>query len=161
MAQQSKSFVVAFSGGETDDYQQARVDFDIHPTTASRLENVFIVEQGAMELAPGSQFLRETPSSGNAIVRPWVFSLESAFCLEFSDEQLRLIQGDGYVSLAGGQATVGTFTDESGTTPSGGDPPPPSGGGSGLPPPDESGNWMWVQYEGWEGWIWIGLGEIP
>lgn len=161
MAQQSKAFVVTFSGGETDDYQQARVDFDNHESTAKRLENAFLVEQGAMELAPGTQHLRETPSSGVAILRPWMFSLENAFCLEFSDSQLRLIQDAGYVTLTGAAATVGAFSDQSAVTPSGGDPPPPSGGGSGNEPPDDSGEWIWVERDGIGYWAWNGSGEIP
>lgn len=161
MAQQNKAFVVAFSGGETDDYQQARVDFDVHPTTAARLENVFLVEQGAMELAPGTQYLRETPSNAVAILRPWVFSLENAFCLEFSGSLLRLIQDDGYVTLTGATATPGTFSDQSSTAPAGGDPAPPSGGGSGNNPPDDSGEWIWIERDGFGYWYWNGTGEVP
>lgn len=131
MATQSKAQIVSFTGGEVDEYTLGRVDLDIHPSTAERLENVFLIEQGAMELAPGTQFLRATPSNSAAILRPWVFSIDAAFCVEFSDELLRLIQGDGYVTLGGAAATVGSFTDQS-AAPTSGDPPPDGGSGSPL-----------------------------
>lgn len=144
MATLSKSQVVSFQG-EADDYTLARTDLDIHASLGSRFENVFLIEQGAMELAPGTQFLRETPSSGVAILRPWVFSIDDAFCLEFSDELVRFISGDGYVTLEGAAATIGSFADASTTTPSGGGSAPSGGGGSGNPPPDDSGDWTWVE----------------
>jgi len=154
MATQSKSQVVSFQG-EADDYTLARTDLDIHASLGSRFENVFLIEQGAMELAPGTQFLRETPGSGVAILRPWVFSIDNAFCLEFSDELVRFISGDGYVELAGAAATVGTFSDQSGATPTGGDPPPAGSGGDGLTPPEGGSNCIWVEYGEGGGGYWL------
>ena len=152
MASQSRPSVVSFSG-EVDDYTLARIDLDIHPTTAERMENVYTVEQGAMELPPGTQFLRATPGNGLSVLRGWVSGISDAFCVEFSDELLRLIEGDGYVTLTGAAATVGTFSDESAVTPSGGDPAPEGGGGEGVsmyPPADGC---TWVELPGGGFWV--------
>lgn len=155
MATQSKSAVVSFLG-EADSYALARVDFENHASLGERFENVFLIEQGAMELAPGTQFLRATPSNGLAIVRPWVFSIESAFALELSDELVRFIEGDSYVSLTGAAATVGTFTDQTAVAPSGGDPPPTGDGGSGYEPPAEGSGCVWIEFgEGGSGGYWL------
>lgn len=155
MAAPSKFQVVNFAGGETDSYADGRIDLDVHPTTAQRLENVFLTEQGAMELAPGSLFMRATPSNGVAIVRPWMFNLDNAFCLEFSDELLRFISGDAYVTLTGAAATVGTFSDESAVAPAGGDPPPSGEGGDGVTPPPEGQYCYWEEYGEGSGGYWI------
>lgn len=126
---QSKVQVVTFTAGERDSYELARIDRDDHASAAERLENAFLVEQGAAELAPGTKFLRATPSNGFAILRDWTFSLDAAFCVEFSDLSLRLILDDGYVTLTGAAATVGTFSDDSAVPSSGGDPAPDGGSG--------------------------------
>lgn len=155
MATQSKSTVVSFLG-EADSYALARVDFENHASLGERFENVFLIEQGAMELAPGTQFLRATPSNGVAIVRPWVFSLENAFALELSEELVRFIQDDGYVTLTGAAATVGTFTDQTAAAPSGGGTPPTGDGGSGYEPPTEGVGCIWYEFgEGLPGGYWF------
>lgn len=163
MATKANPNVVTFVGGEVDQYTLARTDLAIHPSTAERLENVYLITQGAMELAPGTKYIGETPSSAAALLRPWVFSLDTAFCVEVSENLLRFIYVDDYVALEGGAATVGTFTDETAAAPTGGDPPPAGGGGSGFPAPDDSGYWVWVEYgEGGGGyWMYIGPGEVP
>ena len=131
---QSKVQVVTFTAGERDSYELARIDRDDHASAAERLENAFLVEQGAAELAPGTKFLRATPGNGFAVLRDWTFNLDAAFCVEFSDELLRLILDDGYVTLTGAAATVGTFSDSSAVPSSGGDPAPDGGSGGPASP---------------------------
>lgn len=123
----SKNPVIGFLGGEVDGITLARVDLDIAPQTARRLENVYLITQGGMELAPGTKFIGETPSSARAWLRSWVFDQDESYCLEWTAGQLRFIFGEGYVTLAGAAATIGSFTDAS-AAPSGGGDPPPSGG---------------------------------
>lgn len=163
MAGKANLQLTNFLGGEVDQYTLARTDLAIHSSTAETLENVYLTARGAMELAPGTIYIGETPSSAVALVRPWAFSLDSAFCLELSENLVRFISDEAYVSLEGAAATVATFTDESAVAPAGGDPAPSGGGGSGNPPPDESGQWTWVEYgEGGGGyWLYIGPGEVP
>ena len=155
MATQSKSLTVSFLG-EADSYALARVDFESHASLGERFENVFLIEQGGMELAPGTQFLRATPGNGAAILRPWVFSIESAFALELSDDLVRFIADDGYVTLTGAAATVATFTDETAIAPSGGGTPPTGDGGSGYDPPPEGSGCVWIEFgEGSSGGYWF------
>ncbi len=112
--------MVAFNGGEIGEQVQARVDLEIYPRTASILENIVPYTQGSMAKAPGTQFLRETPSSAAAIVRPFVFNEDQTFVLEISQGLMRFIQGTGYVTLAGADASVGAFTDASAAPETGG-----------------------------------------
>lgn len=162
MAAKTNPEIVAFTGGEVDKYTLARTDLAIHSSTAETLENLFLIEQGAMELAPGTIHIGETPSSGVSLVRPWAFSLEAAFCLEISANLLRFITGTGYVLLTGAAATIGNFADQSAAPPAGGGAPPAGGGGEGNNPPSE-GEWVWIEYgEGGSGyWYFTGPGEIP
>lgn len=128
----SKNPVIGFLGGEVDGITLARVDLDIAPQTARRLENVYLLSQGGMELAPGTKYIGETPDDQRVWLRSWVFDQDESYCLEWSDSLLRFIFGEGYVTLAGAVATVGTFTDESAAPSGGGDPPPDGGSGSGM-----------------------------
>jgi len=147
--------VVTFTGGEVDKYTLGRTDLEVHPTTAETMENVFLTTQGAMELAPGTRLVGETLNSGVAIVRPWAFSLEASFTLVFTDEEVQFVSGEGFVTLEGAAATVGTFSDETTTAPTGGDPPPTGGGGGGVIPPDGSYNCTWVEYGEGLGGFWL------
>lgn len=112
--------MLSFNGGEIGEQVLARVDLDIYARTAAVMENIVPYTQGSMAKAPGTQFLRETPSSGEAIVRPFVFNEDQTFVLEISNGLMRFIQGTGYVTLAGADATIGTFTDASAAPETGG-----------------------------------------
>lgn len=128
----SKNPVIGFLGGEVDGITLARVDLDIAPQTARRLENVYLITQGGMELAPGTKFVGETPGSARAWLRSWVFDQDESYCLEWTAGNLRFIFNEGYVTLTGAAATIGSFTDQSAAPSGGGDPPPSGGSGSGM-----------------------------
>lgn len=158
--------VVAFTGGEVDSYQLARRDLEVSPTTAERLENISLTAQGAMELAPGTLFMGSTPNNDVAILRPWLFSVSTSRLLVFTDLNLWFAQGETYIVLAGAEATIGTFTDQSSTLPAGGDPAPEAPTGQ-QPPSVE---WPSSQGEEWyDGQFWwrnspdgpIFLGQYP
>lgn len=117
--------VINFSGGEIDDYALARVDLQGYETCAETLLNVTLTSRGAMELAPGTLYIGTMP--GVSILRPWKFTIGSSYMLELSDELVRFVFDDGYVSLDGAAASVGTWSDESAAPPAGGDPAPDGG----------------------------------
>ena len=130
--------ILSFNGGEIGGQALARVDLDIYPRTAEVLENIVPYTQGSMAKAPGTQFLRETPSSGQAIVRPFVFNEDQTFVLEISNGLMRFIQGTGYVSLEGALATIGSWTDGSAAPETGGGAAG-SGGSGGVGDPSGPG----------------------
>ena len=146
MASKQNGQIVNFTAGEWDQYSLARTDMSDHANAAETLTNIYLTTQGAMELAPGSEYLAATPGNGVAILRPWALALDASFCIEFSDELVRFISvtDAAYVSLTGAAATVGTFSDESDVMPTGGDPPP-EGGGGGDPPADGC---IWIETGG-------------
>jgi hypothetical protein len=126
--------MLAFNGGEIGGQALARVDLDIYARCAEVAENVTPYTQGSVAKAPGTQFLRETPFSNVTVVRPFVFNESQTFVLELSNNLVRFIQGDGYVTLPGADASVGAWSDVSTTPPAGGDPPS-SGGTGGVSDP--------------------------
>lgn len=138
--------MLSFNGGEIGEQVLARVDLDIYARTAAVMENIVPYTQGSMAKAPGTQFLRETPSSGEAILRPFIFNEDQTFVLEISDGQMRFIQGDGYVALEGATATVGAWTDGSSVPETGGDPPS-DGGSGGIVDPSGPGGWGGVTFD--------------
>lgn len=123
----TKPVVVTFGGGEVDSYTDARTDLVIHPQTAKRLENVSLITQGAMELAPGTKYIGETPGDGVAWLFSWNLSVDFSFMLLLSDGLVQFIFGDGFVTLDGAAATAGVFTDESAPPDAGGGTPPDGG----------------------------------
>lgn len=150
----NKVVVVAFTGGEVDPYILARPDLQNYSACAGLLENAFVTSQGAMELAPGTVYIGETPSSARARLVPWTLSLNESYCLELSAEKMRFISGEAFVTVEGAAATIGSFTDESATIPTGGDPAP-DGGSSGIGGP-AGGDTGGLSTEGWgnenDGW---------
>lgn len=125
----AKNEVVAFNAGELGAEALARVDLQNYPRGAETMENILPLTQGGMTKAPGTQYIAATPSNGVALLRPFIFSETERFTIELSENKLRLVYEDGLVALTGAVATLGTWTDESGTAPTGGGTAPGVGTG--------------------------------
>lgn len=125
----SKSEVVAFNAGEMGSEALARVDLENYARGAEIIENIFPLRQGGMTKMPGTIYAGETPSSGVAYVRPFVFSEGQRFAMELSENKVRLLFEGAYVQVTGATATVGTWSDESGVTDTGGGTAPSGGTG--------------------------------
>ena len=130
-----------FNGGEIGGQVLARVDLEIYPQCGEVFENVLCYTQGSLAKAPGTQFIRETPANGQAIVRPFVFNESQTFVLEMSAGLLRFASDDGYVSLAGADATIGSWTDVSAVPETGGGAPSSGGSGEVGNPSGPGGGW--------------------
>lgn len=159
MAKVNPSYL-AFNGGEVDKETLARADLDLYARVAETLENVFPYTQGKMSKAPGSKFIDDitalavvteedgdveldedgdealTEGDSLGILRPFVRSGDTAYVLELSANQMRFIDNETstYVTITGAAATVGAWSDQSGSPSSGGDPPI-SGGSSDVGDP--------------------------
>lgn len=148
--------IVSFNGGEADKETLARVDLDLYSRICEQMENIFPYTQGKMSKAPGSEYLGNITAlaelldeagetlldeAGNdllsegeslGIVRPFVRSGSIAYVLELSAGQIRFIDnstGD-YITIDGGNATIGAWSDQSAAPSSGGgDPIDPGYGG--------------------------------
>ena len=125
----SKSEVVAFNAGELGKEALARVDIENYPRGAEIMENIFPLRQGGMTKMAGTVHVGSTPSNAAALLRPFIFSEEQRFAMEFSDLKIRLIFEGAYVTVVGAAATIGAWSDESSVSSSGGGAPPDGGTG--------------------------------
>ena len=112
---QSNVPLVAFNGGEIGLESMARVDLDIYPTCAETMENIFPMMQGPMMKAPGTEYIGRTLNDSTAIVRAFIYNVDQTRVLEITDSQIVLVDGNAYVDIAGGTATIGTPADNSST----------------------------------------------
>jgi hypothetical protein len=106
---------VAFNGGEVGKEALARVDLDPYPTTCALMENCLSLLSGAMIKAMGTEYIGRASNDAFAVVRPFVFDKDQTRVLEISDSQMSLVDGDAYVDIEGGEATIGTPVDNSST----------------------------------------------
>jgi hypothetical protein len=93
------------------------------------MQNIFPLRQGGMTKMAGTAYVGSTPSNAAALLRPFIFSEEQRFAMEFSNLKIRLIFGGAYVSVVGAAATIGAWSDESSATSAGGAAPPDGGTG--------------------------------
>lgn len=131
--------MLSFNGGEVGRTALARVDVNTASRWAETAENVFFDVLGGVSKAPGTVFLRETPSSNPTVLRPFIFSAEVTLVLELSSQTLRFISGETYLTTQAPATTNGPFTDESGAVSAGGGTAPGEGSG-GITDPVGGGN---------------------
>lgn len=106
--------ITSFSGGEIGKEALARVELDLYPTTAEVMENFWPSMRGSMSRVTGTQYIGQLLAS-TAIIRPFVFNTSQTRVMEFTDGEIQFVDGDDYVSILGGAATVGTPTDNTST----------------------------------------------
>lgn len=106
--------ITSFSGGEIGKEALARVDLDLYQSAAEVMENWWPSMRGSMSRVTGTQYIGSLLASA-AIVRPFVFNVNQTRVLEMSDSEIRFVDGDEYVSILGGAATVGTPVDNTST----------------------------------------------
>lgn len=99
--------ITTFAGGEIGKEALARVELDLYPSTCEVMENFFPGMRGSMIKVPGTDYVGQLLAS-TAILRPFAFNVDQTRVLEISDSELRIVDGDEYVSLVGGEATLGT-----------------------------------------------------
>lgn len=90
--------VTNFAKGELSELVQGRVDLEQYANGARTLENVIVLEQGAVDRRPGTRFVAETKFS-NLVSRAirFVASKTDAFTLEFGDGYIRVYKNNARV----------------------------------------------------------------
>lgn len=106
--------ITSFSGGEIGKEALARVELDLYPSTAEIMENWWPSMRGSMSKVTGTQYIGSLLAS-TAIVRPFIFNTSQTRAMELSDGEIQFVDGDEYVSILGGAATIGTPTDNTST----------------------------------------------
>lgn len=101
----------SFNGGEIGKEAQARVDLDLYPACADVMENVLPLMQGPMIKAPGTEYIARSLYDMNAIVRPFIFSVDQTRVLHFMDSLVAFIDGNAVSTLVGAAATIGSVAD--------------------------------------------------
>ena len=119
--------LVSFNGGEVGTQTLARADLENYARYAEEMENIFPDLAGSMSKAPGTVYIGTAPSA--AILRPFEFAVTSNAVLELTNTQMRIIVDEAYLTLAGADATLGGWTDQSAAASSGGASAPGSGSG--------------------------------
>lgn len=138
--------MLSFNGGEVGRTALARVDVNTASRWAETAENVFFDVLGGVSKAPGTLFLRETPSSSPTVLRPFVFSAEVTLVLEMSNQLMRFVSGETYLTTLATTTTNGGFTDESGVVSGGGGTPPDEGSGGITDPIGGGGSYSDIVY---------------
>lgn len=106
--------ITSFSGGEIGKEALARVELELYPTTGEMFENCWPTMRGSLTRAPGTEYIGTVADTGS-IVRPFAYNVDQTRVLQISDEEMRLIDGNAYVSLTGGAATIANPADNTST----------------------------------------------
>lgn len=121
---------LAFNGGEIGARALVRTDLDTYNRCAETMVNCWPAPEGEMAKVPGTIFVDKS-EAGGGVVRAFEYSVSDNLILVFTASKMKAITtGGAFLTIAGGAATVGTWTDESAA--------PPSGGGAApefTPPP--------------------------
>ncbi|MDR1947618.1 MAG: hypothetical protein LBQ51_10715 [Desulfovibrio sp.] len=89
----------AFTSGVLAPSLQARVDLDTYVRGCRTLKNFLVQAHGGAVKRPGFELLDILP--GPAVLVPFVFNLDQAYCLAFGEQWMRVATHDGFV-LSGG-----------------------------------------------------------
>ena len=90
-----------FTAGELAPSLSARVDLAKYSKGCRRLENFLVQAHGGAVKRPGFLLLNALP--GEAVLVPFTFNQEQAYCLVFGEKWLRVATADGFIlNSAGG-----------------------------------------------------------
>jgi hypothetical protein len=89
----------AFTAGELAPSLAARVDLDKYAKGCRTLKNFLVQAHGGAVKRPGFELLDILP--GPAVLVPFVFSPDQAYCLVFGEARMRVAAHDGFVQADG------------------------------------------------------------
>lgn len=119
-----KPAYLAFNGGEIGPRALARTDLDTYNRCAETMVNCWPAPEGELSKVPGTIFVDKS-EAGGGVLRAFDYSVSDNLILVFTASKMKVITTDDtFLTIAGGAATIGTWTDQSAAPPSGGDPPP-------------------------------------
>ena len=95
-----------FTSGELSPALLARVDLAKYAKGCRTERNFISRAQGGAAKRPGFEFLGEVP--GDAVLVPFVFNTEQAYCLVFGNKWMRVAQHDGFVLQNGSPYQIAT-----------------------------------------------------
>ncbi|AVX04237.1 hypothetical protein MXMO3_01711 [Maritalea myrionectae] len=98
----------AFNIGVVDKDKLPRVDLERMRLAAEQQQNLLPLTTGAMFVRPGTEYIAETPSSEEVLLREFVFGATDSALLEFGDEKLRIYNSDALLTRGAVTSTVGS-----------------------------------------------------
>jgi hypothetical protein len=107
--------MINFNGGEIGGEAISRVDLEVYPTCCEVMENILPLMQGAMIKAPGTEYIGRSYLDHAAILRPFVYSVDQALVLEFTEGRIDIVSDNAYIDVVGTAASVGTPADNGST----------------------------------------------
>lgn len=104
-------FLPSVNAGEFSPKLEARIDYAKYPNGAKRLKNALLLPQGGFYRRPGTRYVANTKSDGEAHLFPFVFNDSDAFIVEAGAAYFRFIRYQSQLTVANTDAAVtnGTF----------------------------------------------------
>ena len=102
----------SFLGGELSKWAQGQFDKPEYKISLAKASNILIVDEGAAPRRPGFQFLGTTRNGAPGRLLPFDFSEDAPYNLEFTDNFLRMWNGNSLVTTNDSQivATISNGT---------------------------------------------------
>lgn len=99
----------SFARGELSPRLRARVDIDHYRVGLAACENFYVMRQGGLRRRPPTMYMGPTKFPNLAtVIRPFVFSTEQAYALEFGHNYMRIFEADGQIYLSGAPYEIAT-----------------------------------------------------
>lgn len=116
----TRAELIAFNGGEIGPKTLARTDLDTYARCAETMENIWPTPSGDMSKMPGTIYIDAAPAGDEVLLRSFEYSVSDNLVMVWSDESMKLIYADAFLTIEGATATLGTFSDESAAASTGG-----------------------------------------
>src|SRR5258705_5675009 len=101
--------VTNLSKGELTELVQGRTDLDQYYNGARTLENVIVLEQGAVTRRPGTRFVAEVKTSLlKTIIRRFVASKTDSFAIEMGEGYARFYKNSARIEIGGVPVEIAT-----------------------------------------------------
>lgn len=99
--------ITSFNAGELSKNVEGRVEIAKYPSGCRTMENFIMTVQGPAKRRGGTKFISEVKDSDDKTwIKPFVFSVDQAYILEFGPEYIRFYTDHGVVNVASVSAWV-------------------------------------------------------
>jgi len=99
-------FLPSVNAGEFSPKLEARIDYAKYPNGAKRLKNALLYPQGGFYRRPGTRYIANTKSDGEAHLFPFVFSNSDASMIEAGASYFRFCRRQAQLTVATTTAAV-------------------------------------------------------
>ncbi len=91
--------ISSFNGGEVSSLVEGRTDLEKYNTLLKKCENFLVTPQGAALNRSGLKYITGTKNNtSKSRLIPFRYSTDESYILEFSNQKIRILKGDGLVT---------------------------------------------------------------